>query len=268
MPDASRTPFDLTRIVAETMVRTVDFHNEIRSTNTHALETVAEYRDFPVLVLAECQTAGRGRGAHSWWAGTGALTFSLVLDAAPWKLPAERWPQVSLATGLAVAEAVAQFLPVADVRLKWPNDLFIHGRKACGILVETSSAAPGILVVGIGLIVNNSLRAAPAELQTIATSLVDLAGQPLDRDAALIAVLQRLAQILPLVAVGDSQIAERWRELCYLHGRTVQIQTNPTDPGSPRVIGVCHGIDDDGGLVVQTESGIVTCHSGIVAKIL
>src|SRR5262245_48689583 len=102
--------FDFDRIRRETLVRQVEFHQEIGSTNTRALELVAAEHLIPLLVLADRQTAGRGRGKNRWWSGEGALTFSLVIDAAAAGISANRWPNVSLAAGLAVAETVASLI--------------------------------------------------------------------------------------------------------------------------------------------------------------
>jgi BirA family biotin operon repressor/biotin-[acetyl-CoA-carboxylase] ligase len=118
----------------ETFVAEAEVHAELRSTNDRALRLAETATRLPRLIAALRQTAGRGRGANRWWAGDGALTFSLLLDAPP--VPLERWPQMSLAVGGAVCMAVAGLVPNADVRLKWPNDVFVNGRKACGILVE------------------------------------------------------------------------------------------------------------------------------------
>src|SRR5688572_15119912 len=102
---------DVKRILAETSARHVESHEELGSTNDRARELAAdESLETPLLVIAERQTAGRGRGANRWWAGTGSLTFSLVLSAERWKLPAARWPTIALTAGLAVCEAVDELL--------------------------------------------------------------------------------------------------------------------------------------------------------------
>src|SRR5690606_33648753 len=133
---------------------------------------------------------GRGRGANRWWSADGALTFSLIIDAGP--IPAERRPLVSLVAGGAVCEIVAAALPAADVRLKWPNDVYVAGRKAGGILVEVPHEAPDLLVIGIGLNVNVSLRDAPEDVQQRATALCDVTGEILSINEILVAALHRL----------------------------------------------------------------------------
>lgn len=175
---------------------------------------------------------------------------------------------VSLAAGLAVAQTVSEIVPTSDVRVKWPNDVLINGRKVCGILLESASSSPGVIVLGVGLNVNNSTAQAPQDLQAIATSLCDLAAKQFDQTMTLVALLQRIEKCLELLNQDPAELVDQWRSCCYLQGRTVQLQ--PGLPGSTgeRVTGVCQGIDDDGALVLQTESVIVRCVSGAVVKIL
>ena len=95
--------FNLDRIAASGLVGAIDYHDRIGSTSDQALLLGArDELSLPLLVLAEHQTAGRGRGTNQWTAGNGALTFSLVIDAPPNRFPPRRWPQVALAAGVAV----------------------------------------------------------------------------------------------------------------------------------------------------------------------
>jgi BirA family biotin operon repressor/biotin-[acetyl-CoA-carboxylase] ligase len=255
--------FDLHRVRCETFVRHLEFHEEIDSTNSRGLALAGNAIEFPALVLANRQTAGRGRGNNRWWTDDGGLALSLLLDSKYLSVPPIRWPWISLTTGLAVAEAVSGIVPGADVRLKWPNDVFLNGRKVCGILVETASHHAGFVVIGIGLNVNNSVTTAPMELRSIATSLVDIAGGSFDLTGVLIAVLQSLANCLTWVSGDVPRLAEMWRARCYLDGRTVQVSVGPDD-----VLGVCQGIDDTGALLLHTESGVRRCVLGVVTKVL
>jgi BirA family biotin operon repressor/biotin-[acetyl-CoA-carboxylase] ligase len=164
----------------------VEWHAEIGSTNTRALElATAVDQPTPLLIGADRQTAGRGRGGNRWWSTTGALTFSLVLDPTedflgpdvPPLTPAH-WPRLSLVAALALCHELERLIPEITAQLKWPNDVHVAGRKLAGILVETASS-PGStprLVLGMGVNVNNSLRDAPPELQATACSLIDLMG--------------------------------------------------------------------------------------------
>jgi BirA family biotin operon repressor/biotin-[acetyl-CoA-carboxylase] ligase len=170
----------------------VEWHAKIGSTNTRALElATAVDQPTPLLIGADQQTAGRGRGGNRWWSTAGALTFSLVLDPTedflgpdvPPLTPAH-WPRLSLVAALALCHELDRLIPGVTAQLKWPNDVHVAGRKLAGILVETASS-PGNtprLVLGMGINVNNSLRDAPPELQATACSLIDLMGGPLRCD--------------------------------------------------------------------------------------
>ena len=199
---------DLQRILDETFAAELQYHDRADSTNDLALAQAACYRGkLPLAILAEEQLGGRGRGANSWWADRGALTFSLLLDAAGDLLPQRSWPTASLLTGLAVAEACDQFVPAAKVGIKWPNDVFVEGRKVCGILVEPARDAPERLVLGIGVNVNNSTRHAPPELRSTATALCDVAGREISLPAVMIGILNRVAHWLARLESGEPDLA-------------------------------------------------------------
>lgn len=256
------TAADWDRVLRSTFVRQVEFHREIRSTNDRALELARQAgRQYPLLVLAEEQIAGRGRGANRWWAGRGALTFSLLLETQALDLPPRRWPQASLTAGLAVSEAIETMLADRCVQLKWPNDVYVRGRKACGILVEVPPRGDGRVVVGIGINVNNSLREAPPELQATATALCDAAQREFAVIEVLEQVLVRLAERLQGIGRQDEELRNRWRERCLLTGRDVQVKL-----GGRTVEGTCRGIDEEGALVVDTAHGVERCLAGVVTR--
>jgi BirA family biotin operon repressor/biotin-[acetyl-CoA-carboxylase] ligase len=258
------SPFPSRRVVATTFVRHVEYYDELGSTNDQALQLVAAGEAaYPLLLVADRQHSGRGRGQNRWWSAPGALTFSLAVDGNATNLPAWTWPRISLSSGLAVCEAVLELLPGYDVRLKWPNDVYLESRKVCGILVETSPARPGAVVIGVGVNVNNSLADAPEEVRATGTSLVDVAGRCFDRWPLLIRILQELAQHLDQLETGTLELSDCWRRLCMLHGRTLCVES-----GGRRLIGVCQGIDDAGALLLQTEGGLERCFAGVVARVL
>ena len=173
-------------------IQTVDFFDELGSTNDHAIRTADDPRPHPRLVICDRQQAGRGRGANRWWASEGALTFSVVIEPEVIGIPRDRWPTLSVAIGGAICEAIAPCIPSADVRLKWPNDVYADGRKLCGILVEVPPVSPPRLVIGIGVNVANSARNAPPEVQARMTSLVDLSESAPTRVEMLDRVLHQL----------------------------------------------------------------------------
>jgi BirA family transcriptional regulator, biotin operon repressor / biotin---[acetyl-CoA-carboxylase] ligase len=245
------------RIERETFVNRAEVHAELASTNDRALRVASASTELPRLIAALRQTHGRGRGANKWWGSEGALTFSLIVDAG--EIEPERRPLVSLVAGGAVCETVAMHLPDADVRLKWPNDVYVGGRKAGGILVEVPPDAPERLVIGIGLNVNVSLRDAPEDVQARAASLCDVAGRSLVIGEVLVGILQRLEPDLTRLQTEFGELLFDWRRRCLLTGRCVTLHD-----GTRSVTGTCLGYDDDGCLLLQTVAGPRRYRSGVV----
>ena len=257
------TQFDLSRLRSSPHLAALEHHEQIGSTSDRALE-IAHQDDasLPLLILADRQPGGRGRGSNQWWSAAGSLTFSLLLGARQMGIAGEKWPVLSLSTGLAVCEALEQIAPGGDFGVKWPNDVYCAGRKLCGILIESPSAAQGRIVVGIGLNVNNSLAAAPPEIQAAAISLVDYLQRPLDMTAVLLRLLTTLQdRWQQLGRTGFPPQAPQFRRRCILDGRTIQVSTGPR-----LLTGRCVGIDDSGSLILQTESGREEVASGSVVK--
>ena len=250
---------------SDTLLRGVEHHAEIASTNDRALELCADVElPVPFLVIADHQTAGRGRGANRWWSSKGAILFSVIVDAAEYALPESRWPQISLTAGAAVCQTLLELLGAQmSVGLKWPNDVWLNGRKAAGILVEIPAAQRGRLVIGIGLNVNNSFESASPELLKLATSMRDETGIESDRCEVLVRLLRKLDEDLRCLAAGDLSLPERWRNLCVLRDRTVSL-----DNGQRQVTGRCLGIAEDGALRLQTPSGEQRHYGGVVSRIV
>ena len=250
---------DLDAILAAGWIQTVDFFDELGSTNDHAIRTADDPRPHPRLVICDRQQAGRGRGANRWWASEGALTFSVVIEPDAIGIPMERWPTLSVAVGGAICEAIAPCIPNSDVRLKWPNDVYADGKKLCGILVEVPPVSPPRLVIGIGLNVANSARQAPPEVQARMTALVDLSEYAPSRREVLERVLTQLRIDLECLATDPVSLAHGWRQRCLLTGRTVTL-----NDGVRTLTGACQGIDDDGALRIYTEFGPQRCLGGSI----
>ena len=256
-------PFDLPRLRSSPYVAALEHHERIGSTSDRALE-IARQVDLklPLLVLTDQQTGGRGRGSNQWWAATGSLTLSLLIDAQHLAIAGEKWPVLSLSTGLAVCEALEQIAPGGDFGVKWPNDVYCAGRKLGGILIESPSAARGRIVVGIGMNINNSLTDAPQEIQAAAVSLIDYLQRPLDMTGVLLHLLVALqTRWLELGLAGFAAQAGEFRRRCILDGRTLQVSSGPR-----LITGRCLGIDDGGSLILQTESGREEMASGSIVS--
>jgi BirA family biotin operon repressor/biotin-[acetyl-CoA-carboxylase] ligase len=246
----------------DTFVRRCARLVEVDSTNRYAAQWSRSLTDgdLPALVVADRQTAGRGRGGNRWWSSEGALTCSLLLAPQSHGLPTSRWPALSLAVGGAVAAALQPFAPGCDVRLKWPNDVYLGGRKVAGILVEPTETQSR-LVVGVGVNVANSLREAPAEIGSRGTSLLDETGVRHSPLSVLTAWLRQLELDLAALTRQPDVLAARWRALCLLSGTHVVVNDI-----SGSTAGTCLGIDDDGALRVQTAEGSRRLFSGTIAE--
>lgn len=229
---------------------TVEIVPEIDSTNTELMRRARAGRTEPVLLVAERQTAGRGRLGRSWASGAGdALTFSLALPLAP-----PDWSGLSLAVGVAVAESLHP-----RVQLKWPNDVWLDGRKLGGILIETASfagdtAAPRHAVIGVGLNVAprpaEGLSVAPAWLQELEPGIDP--GAALGRVAApLVAAVQAFA------AAGFAPFQLRFGARDLLRDRPVTLSDGRT--------GTAHGVTDAGALLVHTAQGMQAITSAEVS---
>ena len=174
---------------------------------------------------------------------------------------------MSLGMGVAVCQTLQRVLHQAPQALisqvKWPNDVYVNQRKICGILVETVpqtdlTTAPRV-VVGIGINVNNSFVDAPTELTQTATALCDLLGQTVDRTQLMIQLLQEIEHQLRLLARSPAELIQLCRALCWLTGKRVTLQDGPR-----QTHGLCLGINDDGALLVQTNTNTQKIYGGSV----
>lgn len=222
---------------------------------TEATAWAAEGAPHGALVVAEHQTAGRGRHGRAWEAAPGeSLLVSVVLRPA---LAPDRLGLVPLAAGLAVAEAVAVFGVAAQV--KWPNDVRLGGRKLAGVLAEASwTGSVPTVILGIGL--NVAQEAFPEAVADRAVSLRRVTGRPIDRLAPLPAVLDRLAaRLADAESMPDRLLRDVEARLDGL-GEAVAVRF----PGVDRapVDGRAVGLAADGALRVDTGAGEVAVYAG------
>lgn len=240
---------DVQRIVRQTWVARVEYHRVIGSTNDRAKQCAAEGPGpLPLLIIADQQTAGRGRGPNRWWTGPGSLAFSLLLEADPARRDPTYATLVSLGAAAAVAETLLPELPGRTVGIHWPNDVYAARRKLAGVLVE--QLVDGLLVVGIGLNLNNRIAEGPSEIQASATSLSDLTGSRFDPTRVLCAILQAFGAHLDALRRCPAEVARAADRLCLQHGRTLCVET-----AGRTLRGVCGGIAPDGALMLRTPGG-------------
>jgi BirA family biotin operon repressor/biotin-[acetyl-CoA-carboxylase] ligase len=214
------------------------------ATSTNALAAADPVAD--TIVVADHQTAGRGRLDRSWETPPGsALTFSMVVDP---RLPDHDWPLLPLAVALAVADGLRRSAEV-DAVVKWPNDLLLRAGdgtegKVAGILLErvTGPDARPLAVIGIGI--NVGLGAEHLPVPT-ATSLA-IAGSSADRLAVFTAVVPALSTILGALGDNPTAVLERYRSECDTVGREVEVSL----PDGDVLTGTATGLDRHGRLVV------------------
>ena len=226
------------------------------STNEDLAEAAQKGEPGGLVLVAEEQTAGRGRLGRTWTApARSGLTFSVLLRP---EAPAARFGWLPLLAGLAAAEAVSVVAEL-DVRLKWPNDLLVGDRKLAGVLAERVA---GAVVLGVGL--NVSTVAAELPVAT-ATSLAVEGAACTDRDPLLRAVLRRLAERYAAWdrPRGDPRLADDYRERCSTLGRKVRAEL----PGAATVEGFAESVDDDGRLAIRTPLGLERVGAGDVVHL-
>jgi BirA family biotin operon repressor/biotin-[acetyl-CoA-carboxylase] ligase len=247
-PDLASAP----QVLAErgcALGRVVHLLETTTSTNDEAKRGAKAGAPHGTIWVSEAQTAGRGRQGRTWMSPAGeSLLFSVLARVG---FPPSRLPRIALVAGLAVRDAVAHAAPAADVRIKWPNDVLVAGRKVAGVLVEavTSGSRVDAVIVGIGI--NVHTRTFPPELGDRATSIALAApGAALDRACVLAHVIEALDRDLHLVAGrGLGLVRARIEAADALRGRPVR-----SDEGDE---GTACGIDDEGRLLVRRTSGVL-----------
>jgi BirA family biotin operon repressor/biotin-[acetyl-CoA-carboxylase] ligase len=253
MADMTMTPLNATAIsdslsASAAAMFTVEVYDSVGSTNDVVREFLSAHDAHGVAALAEEQTQGRGRRGRSWHSPAGAnLYFSLG-----WRFhgPVERLSGLSLALGAMLAEAIARDCEV-DLALKWPNDLYFGERKLGGVLIELLGEQNGVIpvIAGIGLNVNMPLEDAEA-IQRPWTDLSTVLGTQVDRNDLAARLINQLASGLMDIAGGEmGNWLAHWRQRDFLHGRQVLVE------GSPTVAGTAAGVDQNGALLVSTETG-------------
>ncbi|MFW5911572.1 MAG: biotin--[acetyl-CoA-carboxylase] ligase [Halolamina sp.] len=222
----------------------VEFHDSIDSTNERARDLAGEGRE-DVAVVADEQTAGRGRLDRGWTGPPGGIYTSLLVRP---DVPPAHSPVYTLAAAVAVTAAARE--AGVDARIKWPNDVLVGesgergGKKLCGILTEMEGEADRVawLIVGIGINANVDPDVLPAG----ATSLQSERGEPVDRRV----FTQRLLETFDDLRTGPDTILDAWREHAATLGQRVRVET----PGG-EVVGEAVDVEFPGALLIETEDG-------------
>lgn len=228
-----------------------DYHLILDSTNQSLKDNFKDKH----LVVAEFQTAGRGRRGRTWLSPMATnLYFSYG-----WKtsLPVQQLGGLSLVVGISIVEALEK-IGFDDLQLKWPNDVRINQKKLAGILVELSGDASGGLEVVIGVGLNVNMQKTQPDIEQDWTSLSSLNGLPILRQDILLSILQQLQfNLATFEGEGFNTFQKNWNRYDETFGRSVVIKQPKDD-----VCAVARGVDDNGALLIETESGIESIYVG------
>lgn len=219
----------------------------VDSTMNYAAALAASGAPTGSVVVADEQTAGQGRHGHTWYSERHAGLYMSQLIRA--KICAESLPLVTLALGLATAEAITHIAGVA-CDLRWPNDVLIDGKKCAGILVQLHD---GVMILGIGINVNHSYFT--PGLANIATSLRIAAGRQISREDLLHKLIASIEDhIDTLLQKGRDAILRAFAlTSSYVRGRRVTV-----DQGTHILEGVTEGLDPQGFLILRQDNGTRT----------
>jgi BirA family biotin operon repressor/biotin-[acetyl-CoA-carboxylase] ligase len=236
----------------------LEFLQVTDSTNRVAMEMAEKGAKHGTIVVADAQTAGRGRMGRRWASPAGKnLYVSLLLRPS---VPTVDAPRLALVAGVALADAVeAAGVPAL---LKWPNDLYCGERKAAGILAEMASDQDGVrhVVIGVGLNVNMDEEDFPPDLRDTATSLRIRAGKTFRRVDILVRLLEAFGtRYAEFIGGGFASLRDEWDRRDFLRGRRVLLRRNGLEGW-----GTADGLDAAGALRFHPDAGpaIESVHSG------
>jgi BirA family biotin operon repressor/biotin-[acetyl-CoA-carboxylase] ligase len=239
----------LTRLLkGHSIGRRIHFFREVESTNLYAAELARRGAEEGEVVVADCQCRGRGRLDRTWQSPPDKNLYTSVILRPP--IPPAVSPQITLTTGVAVAETLSVYAGNA-VSLKWPNDVLIHGKKACGILTEMrlKGAEIDFIIVGIGLNVNMRQEDFSESVREAATSLSAELGRDFSRTEVTVKLLNLFEKWYGIfVKEGFSSVRERWMALSGILGREIRVFSKGRVER-----GRVTGLDEDGALLIFNE---------------
>lgn len=238
---------DMVRVYPEDRLH---FLPETGSTNDDLLDLIRKGKaEHLTTVWADHQRKGRGRRGDKWE----ALSATNLLVSVALRLPEDRatWTRLPHLAARVLGEAIESILPEEKtVQAKWPNDLYLEGKKTAGILVETVLSEPPFAVVGIGLNVNERREAFPPELQETATSLYEVLGCESSRSFLLGLLIQGFVSLFPSGLESFEPVRQWLRSRDFLEGKRIRVIA-----ANEEVEGLARGLGADGELLVDIESG-------------
>lgn len=230
----------------------VIYFEQIDSTNRVAKELVGEGKPAGTVVWAGRQSSGKGQYGRTFDSPVGGLYFSLLLQP---PLPLEYLSLVTLATGLACHDVIHSFCNL-QTQIKWPNDIYLGEKKVAGILCEnvilnSADKTVPIVVIGIGLNVNNTVKAFPIETQSIVTTLFEHFKAKIEIKELLFSLVTAITQKVLSLGEDRQEIFEQWQRYDYLFGKKVRYST-----GQTTWCGIGCGITSEGFYCIKDYDGI------------
>ncbi|MCF8177790.1 MAG: biotin--[acetyl-CoA-carboxylase] ligase [Sulfuritalea sp.] len=234
----------------------IDIVSSCDSTNAELLRRAEAGVPSGTVLIAEEQTAGRGRRGRNWFASRGdSLTFSLLWRFAPGTAPAG----LSLTVGVAVTRALEK-VGAGGTALKWPNDILKDGRKLGGILVELLPGAAHAAVIGIGI--NLNLPAGmPADVQAASAALGERGAIPDTNDLYAALLGELLVTLEGFAAGGFTAVRPEWLARHAMQDARVELLSD----FGPASAGICRGVDSDGALLLEVDGRVERILSGEVS---
>ncbi|MGN1402458.1 MAG: biotin--[acetyl-CoA-carboxylase] ligase [Bacillus sp. (in: firmicutes)] len=237
-------------LTTQIMGQSIHFSESTDSTQSIAKQLIARGINEGTVVVADEQTAGRGRMARQWISPKGSgIWMSLIIMP---DIPLQQAPQLTLLTAVAAVRAI-RVTTAAEPEIKWPNDLLLNGRKLAGILTEMQAEADGIhsVIIGLGLNVNQKTADFPDELQNIATSLYRETGQMYQREPIIAEFLKQFEELYGLyLQKGFLSIKALWESYASSIGNIITAST-----AREQITGKALGINDDGVLLLEDQAG-------------
>ena len=257
MPDRITEPEILKWTTGATIGRRIEVHDRLDSTNIRAKQLAAQGAPHGYLVCADSQSSGRGRFGRAFFSPEhSGVYITYILRPG---IPAERAVMITSLAAVAVARAI-ESLCDAEVKIKWVNDLYINGKKACGILCEAGmdfeSGTLDYVALGIGI--NVAKMEFSGELRNIATSIGNECGQSISRSRLIAGISNQLDAMYPQLETGAFMAESRERSIVI--GRDVTVLRG----GSSYPAHVLD-IDDQGRLVLRTNDGISRLGAGEIS---
>ncbi len=241
------------RLQGKRIGRTVYFYPEIDSTNSVAFSLGHSGAGEGTVVIADSQSQGRGRLRRPWQSPPGSNLYTSILLKPPIE-PAVA-PQLTLLAGVAVADLLSEYCPGA-IRLKWPNDVQIDGKKVCGILTEMRTAGHGIdyVVVGVGINVNIQKADFDEAFRDLATSLGIETGRALSRLDLAVGLYDCFeACYVRYLVEGFAPLKKRWLKYARIVGEPIEVIFRDELQAGEVV-----GLDDNGALLLRGDNGLVS----------